>query len=539
MNRKQTIVTTLLSLLIIALVLLISGRLWMRFDLTENKSWTISPVSRNIADEITDNVTITYFVTDKLKKLLPFPGDIEDLIGEYVSFSRGKITFIEIDPAKDGLDQKMAQLGIQPQEIQVTEKDQISALNVYSGILIEYQDKQEVMPLVYKTDTLEYEITNRIRGMIRESDKDIGVISGERNAFNEDGGFSLLHRFLSQAGYKPRDISINEEIPDTLAALFVIGGADVFDDTVLYRIDRYIQCGGKVFFALKSVSISTYGAYLAEKINDKGLLEMVSSYGVRVEPALVLDKSSSMMGFRSGQGGMQLIQYPFYVHVRQENADRKSQMTSEFPGVDLYWPNSLELNIPENIEAVTLFTTTDSAWLQKDNFTIDPQMASVFLSNADEVERKIPLAVSLSGKFPSFWRDKPKPEGDNIPDMPSETLESRLIVIGNTDFLAGNINFLSYQYAPYQTNLDFAVMAAGWLGNDDDIISIRARTPSSGTFDKIFDEKERAAAFSFVRLLNTIFAPLIVFAAGILFAMRRKKAAARLQGASKEDTDAL
>lgn len=539
MNKKQTIIITALSVLVFALVLLVSQRVWTRIDLTAHKSWTISPVSKKLAAELDGEMRITYFVTEKLKDLYGFPGEIRDFIEEYVNYSHGKISFLEIDPLKAELEQKMAEIGIPYQEFQVVEKDQASFSNVYTGVLIEYQGKSEILPFVYRLDTLEYELTNRIKTLVRDSEKSLGIIAADaQNAFNGDNQYGGLSQYIARAGYKTRNLSPGEEIPDTLTALFVIGGADSLDDWALYRIDRYIQVGGKVLFAAKSVSISTNGAFLAQKIEDKGLLAMLAGYGVKVEDSLALDVSSlSMLAPNSlGASGLRTVmRYPFFVRVTPEDADVSHPVTSAFGGLDLYWPNPLEITPPSGIEAAALFTTTDKGWLQTGEFAIDPQMSFQWTQNLEQTQGKKVLGVSLSGAFPSYFNGKEKPvrEGseDALPDMPQKAAEARIIVIGNTEFLIGNYDFIFNSFAQSQPNLNFALLAADWLCNDDDIISIRARTPQAGGLDKILDENERTAAFAFVRLLNTILVPLAVLIAGITLYLRRRKSAITAAGA--------
>ncbi|MDR2521496.1 MAG: GldG family protein, partial [Spirochaetaceae bacterium] len=82
MNKKQTLITSALALVVIVLALMVSTRLWTRLDLSKTRAYTISKVSRGLADEIPEQVDITYFVSDKLRQLYPAPGEIEDLLRE-------------------------------------------------------------------------------------------------------------------------------------------------------------------------------------------------------------------------------------------------------------------------------------------------------------------------------------------------------------------------------------------------------------------------------------------------------------------------
>jgi ABC-type uncharacterized transport system involved in gliding motility auxiliary subunit len=104
--------------------------------------------------------------------------------------------------------------------------------------------------------------------------------------------------------------------------------------------------------------------------------------------------------------------------------------------------------------------------------------------------------------------------------MPANASPARLIVVGDADFPSNMI-----QNAGGQSNLDFLIKAADWLGSDDDIISIRSRGTSVGRLDKIVDPDKRKAAFALVRTVNLIIVPLLVIALGVLAGAFRKRRA--------------
>jgi ABC-type uncharacterized transport system involved in gliding motility auxiliary subunit len=196
----------------------------------------------------------------------------------------------------------------------------------------------------------------------------------------------------------------------------------------------------------------------------------------------------------------------------------------------------VELDPPSSVEGVSLFTSTPDAWLQKENFIVNPEMPMIFEQDASTRGTKI-LAAALTGKFPSYFAEIPKPvrEGseEELPDMPAETRESRIIVVGDVD-MATNLN----QYTnSTRNNIDFLLKAADWLGNDDDIIGIRSRLPQTGRFDKITNDKARAKAMRFAQTFNVVIIPLAVIALGILRSLQRRRSlkAAQLKGRENSD----
>ncbi|MDR3130269.1 MAG: GldG family protein [Treponema sp.] len=526
MTKKQTRVLTILSLAALILALLLSQRLWLRLDLTKNKAYTISRVSRNLYNEIPDQVRITYYVSDRLSSVIPIPGEIADLLREYAAYSRGRIRLTVKDPAKANLAEEVERLGIQGQQIEIVERDEVQLATVYTGILIEYLDRTEVLPVVFSLETLEYDLTSRIRSLVRDTEREVGVIVGDAGK-QWSTNYGYLDQALVQAGFRVRNIGAGEEIADTLPALFVLGGMEDLDDWALYRIDRYIQGGGKALFALEGVFVDTQTSNIAvRELKDQGLLAMTASYGAQVKPVLILDRTSQTLSYQTGgRGGFmeyRMIRYPFWISVAAQNGNPEHPISASFAGADLYWPSPLELNPPDGIDAAVLFSSTPEAWLQTKDFQVNPDMSAAFILEMEETKGAKVLAAALAGKFPSWFAGKAKPvrEGssEELPDPVAASAEARIVVIGDTDI--ASLMFTRDR----QLDLNFLIKVADWLCNDDDIIAIRNRGAQTGRLEKITESEKRLAAISFVRTFNVIIIPMAVIVAGLLFALRRRRA---------------
>jgi len=537
MNKKQTTVILLLSIIACILAFLVSGRYWFRFDLTKNKAYTISKVSRNLHNELPNPVNITYYLSDKLKTVLPVPGEIEDMLREYAAYSRGKINLSVRDPVKAGLTEVIDEYGLESKQVQTVEQDQASFVTVFSGIVIEYLDKYEVLPWVLSTNTLEYDLTSRIRSMVTGKERQIGIIVGD-SYMQWREKYSLLNTMLESSGYTVRLLTPGEEIPDNLPALFVLGGVEDIDQWALYRIDRYIQLGGRVLFAADSVYVDAYyGSLEAWKKEDKGLLEMIAAYGVIIRPELALDRNALELIYpvRSQSGGFQykIIRYPLWIGILGENGNPNHPVSSNFLGLDLYWSSPLELYPVPNVESTVLFTTSKEGWVMSENFSANPEIPYMMELERNETTGEKILGASLSGTFPSFFRGSPKPtlEGsqEELPDMPQQASPSRIIVVGNTGFASDMI-----EATQANQNLDFLLRVAGWLVNDDDIIGIRSKQSQTGRLDKITDVDKRIAAMKFAQILNVGVIPLMVIAAGLILASQRRKRAKYIEKAVKE-----
>ncbi|MDR0731039.1 MAG: GldG family protein [Treponema sp.] len=529
--RAQARLLCALSLAILALCFLVSRRLWFRLDLTRDRSHTLSAVSRNLRREIPpgEELRITYYVSGRLASMYPMPAEIEDMLRDYASWSGGSIRVNLRDPTGADAAAEAERLGVLPRQISTVEQDQAGVATVYTGIVIEYLDRYDTLPVVFSLDTLEYDLSSRIRALLRGVERQIGVLVGD--AYRQwDTHYQPLALALGQAGYRVRVFGAGEEIPPSLPALLVLGGAEDLDEWSLYRIDHYIQNGGKVFFALEGVFVDSEGGLEARVIEDRGLLAMVSFYGATVQPELALDRNARTLQYQmlAPNGALQLRMavYPHWFGILAENVNAAHPVTADFSGLDLYWPSHLTLNPPQSVEAEVLVTGTPEGWTLSGDFATNPE--TVFQMGENQGRRI--FGVSLSGTFPSWFSGVAKPEREGgsgeLPDLPAAALPSRIIVVSDTD-MAGDL--LNYTLADY--NLDFLIKALDWLGNDDELIAIRGRSGRIGRLDGIVDPARKRAVMNFAQGLNVVFLPLVLIGAGLLFAWKRGKNAG--QGAGR------
>jgi ABC-type uncharacterized transport system involved in gliding motility auxiliary subunit len=454
-----------------------------------------------------------------LRQTNPIPGEIIDLIREYAAHSRGTIRFADRDPARAGLIREVEELGIIPHQIQVPDRTGFTIATVYSGILIEYLDREVVMPVVFALDTLEYDLTSRIRALVRNTERNIGIIVADahRQLFGE---FSLLHRELLFSGFRLVLIGPDDFIPPTLQALIVLGGTEDLELHQLYLIDLYIRGGGNVLFAVDGIKVDIRGEFEARAALDQGLLAMLANYGAVIRRALVLDEASLNFSFQSQEGGatvVQTVRYPHWISVQAGNPYHP--VTASFLGLDLFWPSPIELFPPPGVTAEVLFTSSPQAWLQSERFITNPNLLHFFEEERAESPGTRILGVSLSGVFPSAFELSPV-SGFNEGQNPS-----RLIVVASTDF-AGDFMQITRGEG---RNLDFLIRAVEWLSNDEDIVAIRGRGVQAGRLDRLTDPAQREAAMILSRTINTVIVPLAVALAGAFICVRRKKKTANPQ----------
>ena len=178
---------SLAATLLIANLLLVNFWLYpmsgIRLDLTQQKEYSLSPVTRDLLSNIQEPLLIRGYFSEKTHPLLaPLVPRIRDLLTEYQIASNGNIQVETIDPLQDP--QKEAEAnqtyGIQPTPLQAADRYGASVVNAYFNILVRYgdqnvvlnfQDLIEVQPsrtgdVEVSLRNLEYDLTRAIKKVV-------------------------------------------------------------------------------------------------------------------------------------------------------------------------------------------------------------------------------------------------------------------------------------------------------------------------------------------------------------------------------------
>lgn len=524
MTRARTTVITVLTVGVLFFAYLNTQRYSVRLDLTADRSFTLSAAARNLSSEVTDRVFVTYYRTEGLSRSQPGPREIEDFLRSLESVSQGRLHVSFEDPQKTGKIAAVERLGLQPQSFRSVAGDQARIDTVYSGIVVEYLGRVAVLPAVSSTASLEYDLLSRIRTLIRGSQRTIGVMVAASNATWE--GFGALAGALSTAGFSVANLSPGAEIPASLSAVFVFGGARELDDWSLYRIEVYLRGGGSVLFAVDGVTVDTDKALAATPVLDSKLFAFLTSYGVRVAPQLVLDPSSLTIPYQKkaldGSTQVLFVKYPHWVSVLPENLSPTHPVTAGASGIDLFWPSPLELLQVPGVTGEVIARSTSGSWRMDRDFVTAPDAGEGVYTPRGRVPGSEALAVSLSGAFPGYFPSLPRPlrpgAVDQLPPLPKSPRPARILVVGDADF-AGPL----VQYTGSSRNLDFAVAAGDWLSRDDDLAGIRNRIPHQARLDRITDVDQRARAAEGARVINVLLVPSAVLLIALARVLSRRK----------------
>ena len=172
-NRFEKYIKLFIYMVVIVLINLAGITLFFRFDLTENKIYSISKISKEVVSTLSEPLTINLFFTENL----PAPHNnteryLHDLLEEYSIYANRHFNYRFYNVSSDmddiseeaGRNRELANsYGINPVQIQLIEKDEVKFKKAYMGLVLIHGDIIERIPTITSTDGLEYKLTTAIQ----------------------------------------------------------------------------------------------------------------------------------------------------------------------------------------------------------------------------------------------------------------------------------------------------------------------------------------------------------------------------------------
>ena len=172
-DSSKKYIKFIVYLLVLVLLNVAGLTLFFRADLTRDKIYSISDVSRQVVATLTEPMTVKVFFT----RNLPAPHNsseryLRDLLSEYGASANHYFNYRFYDVNPDQGDMEVETLenqalardyGIKPIQIQVVDKDEVKFQRAYMGLVIIHGDQVERIPAITGTDGLEYHLTMAMR----------------------------------------------------------------------------------------------------------------------------------------------------------------------------------------------------------------------------------------------------------------------------------------------------------------------------------------------------------------------------------------
>lgn len=509
---KKNIVS--IAILVAGLLLLnvLGNYFYKRFDLTQDKRFTLSAEAKEIVDYVDSPIIVDVFLKGNFPpEFRRLQSETEQLLEEFSAYN-SNIKFDFINPTEKGNEAFQSQFekfGLTPAQVSVTESGKQSTELVYPWALAHHDGKSVKIPLLKNQlgatseervnsslQNLQYAFADGFKKLATQKSKKIAVLKG--NGEYDDryiaDFFATLREYYFIAPFTLDSVATNPE--KTLNALngfdLIVAAqpTEPFSDAEKYVLDQFIMNGGKSLWLMDAtqMQMDTISGNMFAFGKDLNLNDFFFKYGIRINPNLVKDVYSAPIVLASGdEREAQYNRYPWFFSPLSSSANNHP-IVSNIEAVKFDYASAID-TLPNNIKKTVLLSTSPISKIVGLPFPIDfdveiPKNLQVVNEGPNPNEYnagEIPLAVLLEGKFTSAFKNRVKPLKLNVKNI-DDGKPSKMVVISDGDIIKNQLQGnrpleLGFDKMTNQFygNKEFLLNTVNYLLDDSGLINIRTR----------------------------------------------------------------
>ena len=532
-RRLQSYLNFGVQLLVVVIVNVLGNLYYQRIDLTEERRYTLSETSKNLAKGLKEPIFVKLYLDGEMSaRFKRLKLEIRDLMLEFREASGQKIELEIIDPIKGLTENEMeevlqdfVQRGIEPvRDIDKENADETRIKYLLPGAELFYGEKRGSVNFfeydVAKTpdeninkaiDNIEYEIANALRQVASEKSKRIVVADGngemigpEVNSFARElmkyyQISSLNLNFSDPEAARPWADAIAKD-PENADKIFVNGlhrrlnlndllliikPIQDYSYQELYLIDQFLMKGGKVMWLIDPVhmeidSFRNYKQVLALNRNLENIQSTLFHYGLVLKNTLLADLNCNRIPIPAS-GRMELVDFPYFPLL--QGSALNHPISKNIGAVWTQFPAHIEPKVRPELEITPLLVSSPYSKIINTPAPID--LESVYMQMRDAEARKQfasgekIAAVLLEGSFKSRYKYMKK--YGNVPYI--ENGKSKMIVVADADIIRNPVYTRGGSYPTgYDkisqitfANKKFLLNCVDYLIDDNGLIEIRSK----------------------------------------------------------------
>lgn len=412
-----------------ALALWGSAYLPGRWDLTQDKLYSLNPATIKLLDELPGEVEIqAFFSTDLPPKFRPLAEFVRSQLEAYRDHANGKIKLSFLDPDLDEEARGQAiDLGVAETRANVYSGTNLQALNLWFGIALSYRNEHEVFASVQAIENLEYDLSAALLRLTRARKAQLTFVGptfseGEGVVFDIQRDMASIYQTLLPL-FAVDQVRLTPETQLDLAEtdVLVIWSLGHFSETQLYALDQYLLEGRPLLLLVSGVLL-TPRMGLAQEVPFNHADDFYAHLGFSVNRDLVCDTSCTKIKYTDVRPPV-LQPYPLFPSLSSDSGglSRDHESTANIKKLILPWASSLTLKKDGPLFTQVIGRSSDQSWHQTDDFVILPSD----VPGPTSFER-YDLGLALHGKLPSYF--KQPPEGAKGTQLTTATRPTTILV---------------------------------------------------------------------------------------------------------------
>ncbi|MCR9225890.1 MAG: gliding motility-associated ABC transporter substrate-binding protein GldG [Flavobacteriaceae bacterium] len=545
-------VSILKVIVLVVAINLAANFVYIRFDLTEDKRYTLSEPAIAVAQKFETPVIVDVLLDGNIpSEFAKLKTETIQLLESFGS-KNSNIKYNLVDPMEDSenpqeMVAQLQSLGLQPANVTVEENGKVSNELVFPWAMVNYNDQTVKVPLLKNklgssaeerinnsVQQLEYAFADAFTKLSIQEKKSIAVIkgNGELDDIYIADYLTTIRDYYNIGAITLDSVASNpqnvfDQLKDFDLAL-IAKPTEAFTDQEKYLMDQYMVQGGKSIWMIDQVNMEMDSIYAGggEAIavpRDLNLKDLFFKYGVRINPVLVNDLYFTQIVLATGEGNdsqYNPLPWFYYPMVFSQN---NHPINTNIEAVRFQFTSPMD--VLENDYQKTILL--QSSPLSKTDGI--PRVVSLDIINQQPDEASynnggLPLALLIEGSFTSMYKNRVKPL--KLQNALEEGPENKMIVISDGDVIKNQLRNgrpLELGYDKWTNNRygnkEFLINSTNYLLDNTGLINIRNKKVTIPLLDvkKITEQKTKW------QLVNIGLPVVLTLFFGLFFGYYRKR----------------
>lgn len=526
---------------------------YSRFDLTEDKRYTLSEAAENIIEDVKSPILVDVFLKGENfpSEFRRLQNETKQLLEEFAS-KNNTIKFNFINPLEDESTREqtisiLTQRGLTPMRLSVKENGKSSEEIIFPWALASYNNQTIEIPLVKNkigatqqelvtnsVQHLEYAFADGFSKLLYPKRRKVAILQG--NGQLEDKYIfdfvKTLRDYYYIAPFTLDSVATNPQKTATQLNVFdlIISAKPIkrFSEKEKFVLDQYTMNGGKSLWLVDNVAIEKDSLYNDEGkglavARDLNLTDFFFKYGLRINPFLISTLYSAPITLAMGEGSESQFQHLRWPYSPLSKSESNHPIVNNLNLVKFDFANPID-TLKNNIKKTILLQSADLSTTEGAPREITLNLVTKEANPRKFNKGKQNLAVLLEGEFTSVYNNRVKPyKSDSVKN---KSIKTKMIVISDGDVIKNEVSRKGPQELGFdkwtgQTfgNKEFLLNAINYLLDDDGLINIRSKKVAVA----FLDQQKMTAQKTKWQIIN-IGLPLVILGFfGYLFNYIRKK----------------
>ena len=470
----------------VVLLNIVSYFVYIRWDFTSTKRYSLSNVSKNIIQGNTQNIAVDFYVTENLPQdIQKLAKEFLSLLKEYKSLSNTDFTINIITPNTQATEFAATKAGIEPIYKEVRERDLEKVQRIFIGAVFHIGDKKAVIPKINFDTPIEYEITRLLKQTNDTLKPIVGFVKGHGEmAFNRMP--QLVDELSHLSEIRTVDLNTTRSLKQN-NVICIIDPQEFYTAAELEQLNKYLDEGGRLFIALNH-AIGQLGNRNSGFINRTGIEDMLEQKGLKIKYDFIVDNNCGTIAIHQQYG---LLNF---------------QSNISFPYIPII-TNFGYHTITHGLKSLLLPFASS---IEQKRGNSDYHFKSLARTSSISGIQQAPIFFDFQKK----WTQSDFNHPNNIVAalLSNDKNNSAIIAITDADFISDEIVISSPT-----DNINFAVNSIEWLADNSGLIQLRNKFTTFSLLEPIEDYNRE-----FLKFLN-FFMPILIIAIVAFVRYRRKK----------------